>query len=169
MNLDVYCQRMKAGMESKLHFLAYLPYVKHFVDFGCADGTLLSLCHNFIPKGIDFIGIDNSAEMLTKAKRNCQTARFTSDWIKPDSDNGWALNLSSVIHEVYSYCDEEEIEKFWDYVFNSGFEYIFIRDMLYDSNFAPYPGCNIKTTIHNLRQPPIILSRRVEGLRMVPH
>ena len=44
------------------------------------------------------------------------------------------LNLSSVIHEIYSYCNEYEIYEFWNNVFLSEFKYISIRDLCVSKN-----------------------------------
>jgi hypothetical protein len=41
-----------------------------------------------------------------------------------------ALVLSSVIHEVFHYGSKVDIDTFWNQVFDSGFEYIVIRDMV---------------------------------------
>ena len=43
-----------------------------------------------------------------------------------------ALNLSSLIHEVYSYGTAESIAQFWQFVTGSGFGYLVIRDMCMD-------------------------------------
>lgn len=37
--------------------------------------------------------------------------------------------LSSVIHEVYSYGDNQSVNEFWRQVFNENFRYIAIRDL----------------------------------------
>ena len=42
-DLDIYNQRMAAGMADKLFFLDKVPDVNTIVDFGCADGELLRL------------------------------------------------------------------------------------------------------------------------------
>ena len=39
------------------------------------------------------------------------------------------LILSSVIHEVYSYGDNQSVNEFWRQVFNENFRYIAIRDL----------------------------------------
>ena len=39
------------------------------------------------------------------------------------------LNLSSVLHEVYSYSTSGGVDLFWDMVFNNNFAYIAIRDL----------------------------------------
>jgi hypothetical protein len=46
------------------------------------------------------------------------------------------LYLSSIIHEVYSYQTIEEVEKFWKFVFEYGFKYIVIRDMIFEGYIA---------------------------------
>ena len=43
-----------------------------------------------------------------------------------------SLNLSSLIHEVYSYGTPESIRDFWSFVNESGFGSITIRDMCLD-------------------------------------
>lgn len=46
-------------------------------------------------------------------------------------NNSPLLNLSSVIHEVYSYSHSSVIKKFWEkQVFGGSFKYITIRDMI---------------------------------------
>lgn len=69
--------------------------------------------------------------MVQAAKENVPDAVFCSDWnrINIPFDRS-LLNISSVIHEVYSYCNPDEIALFWSRVFDSGFQYISIRDMM---------------------------------------
>ena len=45
-------------------------------------------------------------------------------------DTTTALVLSSVVHEVLHYSSPEVVADFWKRVFNSGFRYICIRDMI---------------------------------------
>ena len=55
--------------ERLLHHLSPLKN-KLYVDLGCGTGNYTIALHN---KGIDFIGIDPSVEMLEKAKNKCDT------------------------------------------------------------------------------------------------
>jgi len=142
-NLNLYNSEMAKGMEDKLFFLNKLPksdtgYL--FVDFGCADGAMInaltSICND---ENNWYIGYDISETMIDLAKTNYHgpskaEVHFYSDWrsIYPGircMSQKKVLILSSVIHEVYSYGTEESIIKFWNYVTNSTFDYIVIRDM----------------------------------------
>lgn len=142
-NLNLYNSEMTKGMEDKLFFLNKLPKSETgycFVDFGCADGSMInaltSICND---ENNWFIGYDISETMIDLAKSNYHgpskaEVRFYSDWnqiypsimVMPQKK---VLILSSVIHEVYSYGTEESIKEFWNQVTNSTFDYIVIRDM----------------------------------------
>lgn len=78
-----------------------------------------------------YIGYDISDAMLSAACENVPSAEFYSDWneIKVDFADS-LLNISSTLHEVYSYGTKTEIDEFWKRVFGSGFKYITIRDMM---------------------------------------
>ena len=77
-----------------------------------------------------YIGYDISDEMLCVARENVPSAEFYSDWNEIHVEyRETLLNISSTLHEVYSYSSHEEIEEFWSRVFCSGFKYITIHDM----------------------------------------
>lgn len=144
-----YNNAMSKNIDDKLFFIDFLPKSSMLiVDFGCADGTLISrmyeLCNNRqCGTLIKYIGFDISEEMvnLAKSKFNHCTDRvlFTNDWKEVETEllsyTGYkVLVLSSVIHEVYSYGTEESIREFWDRVVYSGFHYICVRDMMYSED-----------------------------------
>ena len=144
-NLKAYNENMSKGMEDKLFFLEHLPkengYI--FVDFGCADGALINMLHHLCSSGNQYIGFDISETMIDLAKSKMtyspKNVLFTSDWRDVQyellgSSLKKVLILSSVVHEVYSYGTEKDIEIFWDRVLNSGFDYICIRDMMVPSD-----------------------------------
>ena len=154
-SIEAYNNSMRKSMKDKLFFLDFIPEEKCiFVDFGCADGSLLTAIYEMDIEG-DFhnkyIGYDISSEMidLAKTKFNYCTDKvlFTSNWKDVESKlKTWKgtkiLILSSVIHEVYSYAkDRQEISDFWDKVINTNFDYICVRDMMYsqdmDRNTSP--------------------------------
>lgn len=159
-NIKVYNERMSKGMEDKLFFLDKIPAFSVVVDFGCANGDLIKTMNEigYNQEGMKYIGYDYSQEMLDLAEHNLSTLpnhkdiTLTKCWvdIQNTMDNYvWKdctkiLILSSVIHEVYSYSSTEEVKDFWDEVFNTGFDYIIIRDMLpYDSIWDE--GLNVPT------------------------
>ena len=74
-NLTFYNEQMRKSMEDKLFFLKQLPaednYV--FVDFGCADGTMLNILSDMLesnPLKYSYIGYDISDTMINLAKAN---------------------------------------------------------------------------------------------------
>lgn len=129
-----YIENMGLSSEDKLFFINMInPDV--IVDFGCADGTILSKIREVKPN-VRLIGYDIDKEMISKAK-----SKFKDDTVITDK---WSevvniiskyktptLVLSSVIHEVYSYSTTKVVKKFWDnQVFGGNFKYICIRDMI---------------------------------------
>ncbi len=125
-DLNIYNKRMSAGMADKLFFVDLVNDIGTIVDFGCANGELLRL----VPERWNKIGIDNNAEMIAAAKENCPTAEYVTSFDEVKLNGITMLNLSSVIHEVYSYLTPAEVKDFWNHVFNSGYDYIAIRDMM---------------------------------------
>jgi SAM-dependent methyltransferase len=136
-----YRKEMAKSMVDKLFFIDQID-VNLIVDFGCADGTMLSFIQELRPD-IQLIGYDISQEMIDIANNNKiwngkNKPIFTSDWteikniIQNYKSEGFncSLTLSSVIHEVYSYGDEKSVAQFWSDIFNTDFDYIVIRDML---------------------------------------
>lgn len=129
-NMESYCLKMKQSIYDKAFFIdkLYDP-VDFIIDYGCADASLLKFI-NLIYPDCKFIGYDNNYEMLKKAQENFPKADYFSNWQDVFfAPNHSLLNLSSVIHEIYSYLPKNEVEEFWSRVFNSGFKYIAIREM----------------------------------------
>ena len=131
---NVYNKRMDKSFQDKLFFLDKIKdNVEAIVDFGCADGALIR--HLSELTNIKLVGYDSDYNMIdiAKSKTNKDNCLFKEDFgeiieeeiISQES----LLNISSVIHEVYSYLDSKDIEIFWDMVFDSNFKYISIRDL----------------------------------------
>ena len=133
-NLQSYIEGMNYSMRDKLFFTEMLNF-DVIVDFGCADGTFLEELSKINP-GVKLIGYDLDDTMLSKAKsRLGKKGLFTNDWNEAirftSGSKNPLLNLSSVIHEVYSYSTSNVISKFWkEQVFGGDFRYITIRDMI---------------------------------------
>lgn len=151
-NLTFYNEQMRKSMEDKLFFLKLLPaednYV--FVDFGCADGTMLNILSDMLEHNrnkYSYIGYDISDTMINLAKANFHgdadtDIHYFTDWEDVEKQlktyithttyyeqKKYVLILSSVIHEVYSYSDMKQILEFWYHVTNTNFDYIVVRDM----------------------------------------
>ena len=131
-DLDIYLTRMQRSILDKMFFIdkVFEPF-KYILDFGCANGELIKAMKPMFPD-YEYVGYDISREMTEAARKNVSDARFCDDWDSIDIPFEESLiNISSTIHEVYSYCGEKDIDIFWDRVFGSGFRYVTIRDMMF--------------------------------------
>lgn len=131
-DLNIYLTRMQRSILDKMFFMdkVFEPF-KYVLDFGCANGELIKAMKPMFPD-YEYAGYDISREMIEAARQNVPDSKFYDDWDRidiPFEDS--LINISSTIHEVYSYCDEKDIDIFWDRVFGSGFKYVTIRDMSY--------------------------------------
>jgi hypothetical protein len=128
-----YNGRMELSIIDKLFFIDKInPDI--FVDFGCGDGSLLNHIQS-LKGNICGIGYDSNVKMITEIRKNSTAAiRITNDWKFVEQQiPHWAkaaLILSSVIHEICHYFSKAEIDDFWKKVFDTGFEYVVIRDMV---------------------------------------
>ncbi len=133
-NLQSYIDGMNYSMNDKLFFIDMLNF-DVIVDFGCADGTFLKKINSINPN-IKLIGYDLDNSMLSKAKSKLgKNSILTNNWDEViRATTGFKsplLNLSSVIHEVYSYSPMSDINRFWkEQVFGDDFKFITIRDMI---------------------------------------
>lgn len=124
-----YTNNMAKSLVDKLFFL---PIVSNrtILDYGCANGTLLKAVEkHFDTSGMQLLGYDIDPLMIAEAS-NDSISIFSTDYdylIKNLNLKDSAIILSSIIHEIYSYCDKYEIEEFWKRVFQ--FQTIVIRDM----------------------------------------
>ena len=143
-NLEKYNNGMRKSLIDKIFFVDKVPSEFSLLDFGCADGTLIEFLSNIFPQN-RYVGYDFDPKMIELANERNITSEvsFTSDFqhaLSSMMQNGdepktaKILNLSSIIHEVYSYSSYEEVEDFWNNkVFSprdSKFDYIVIRDMI---------------------------------------
>lgn len=144
-NYSVYNERMNASINDKLFFLRHLNNdITTVVDYGCADGALgLALAKE---SNLNYYGFDIDKKMLDIANANGISANnlfYDFDALLQRVDvSKTILILSSVIHEVYSYCGKYEIEQFWNRVLNSGFKMVSIRDMGLENNKIAYGKIN---------------------------
>ena len=135
-----YTTEMRKSLIDKIFFMDKLDEsVKTIFDYGCADGVLIDFLSNIFPE-MHFIGYDIDDTMIAAAKEHCGNkpniyfgTNFATDENAHFDKNEASLNLSSLIHEVYSYGTTESIQDFWKFV-NSGFKYITIRDMCLDNS-----------------------------------
>lgn len=145
-DLSSYNENMAKGIEDKLFFLTHLDKNEEyiFVDFGCADGTLITTMFElFYKEGCynnEYIGYDISETMIDFAKTKfsypTDKVNFTNSWdevevgLVNNIGKKKVLILSSVIHEVYSYGTSDDVKSFWEKVTGCDFDYVCVRDMI---------------------------------------
>lgn len=155
-NYDQYITGMNTTMSDKLFFSDVINY-DVIVDFGCADGTFLENLQRMNPN-LKLIGYDLDSTMLDIASKKLgRNAILTDNWDEVlNAVNGYKnplLNLSSVIHEVYSYSTGKVIKYFWEkQVFGGNFKYITIRDMIPSVNLDKNEINNFKQDVKKVRQ-----------------
>lgn len=139
-----YTTEMRKSLIDKIFFMDKLDeQVDAVLDYGCADGALADFLASIFPE-IQMVGYDMAEEMIEAAKAHCSApnaafysrledalAYLRQRGITPDRT---CVNLSSLIHEVYSYGTPESIEAFWRDINGCGFRYITIRDMCCDQS-----------------------------------
>lgn len=148
-NVDNYVEGMQKSLDDKLFFVDKLDF-DVIVDFGCANGAFLSKVKKMKPN-VKIIGYDLDETMLSRARAELTSEDIlTSNWDEVIREiQGYSsplLNLSSVIHEVYSYSHPSVVKSFWkNQVFGGDFKWITIRDMI--------PSCKIdKDEIFSFRK-----------------
>jgi hypothetical protein len=126
---NAYTTRMDLSMVDKLFFVDKIQ-PDLVVDFGCASGALLKNLKTLCPD-VRLLGYDTDPQMVTHSSPEIDVTRTwanveyaVAEFKRP------ALILSSVIHEVVHYGSKADIDAFWKKVFESGFHYIVIRDMV---------------------------------------
>lgn len=133
-----YVLDMRKSLEDKLFFIGKVGFPELFVDFGCADGSVIKKMAFYYPNCI-YVAYDNNPAMIAEAKerlKDVKTAVFMSNmdelekFVQESTVNNKVLLLSSVLHEVYNYLNKDEVERFWKFVLTSKFNYVVVRDML---------------------------------------
>ena len=140
-----YNGRMELSMIDKL-FFADKVQPDLVVDFGCADGSLLRHLKELKPE-LDVIGFDTDPNTGSNFVNIAHNWGLIEELIKKAKDP--SLILSSVIHEVCHYASRADIDDFWNKVFDTGFHYIVIRDMV-PSRSVDRPACinDVKKAYH---------------------
>lgn len=131
-NMDTYLSGMTKGVQDKLFFMNLIQ-PDLIVDFGAADGFVLNEIKKRRPF-VSVLGYDISPDMITQAHERHPNIPMTSHWSEVEAaikkHRKPCLLLSSVIHEVYSYSNEEGVARFWREILSAGFEFIVVRDTI---------------------------------------
>lgn len=137
-NTEQYNNSMSKSVLDKMFFLDKIPDDVVIVDWGCADGSLLKEVMRFFPDN-KYVGYDIDEKMAEKARENTNAKiffnftrmfKFLNENYKKEKI---VINLSSVVHEVYSYRNVEEIDDFWATVFALA-DIVVIRDMIFEQS-----------------------------------
>lgn len=88
------CQKMVLALTAELHQPGTSVY-----DLGCSTGTLLKRLAATLPKKnrAHWVGVDNSAPMLKKARRKLKEAASPCDLIEADLEEDFAMANASVV------------------------------------------------------------------------
>lgn len=137
-NPEDYRLELRKSFEEKSFFLSMTKESKAFVDFGCCDGFMLRSIGERLPESVR-IGYDISEKVLRLARASGGNERYESNWesvLKLFVPEEATLILSSVMHEALSYSNGAGKAEFWKRVFETGFEWIAIRDTMASEDFA---------------------------------
>jgi hypothetical protein len=137
-DLDRYNGRMQKSLIDKIFFMDKVD-AEQFIDFGCADGSLILMLKKLFPEHL-YTGYDTNKKMIELANKDSKEVStplptFTSDWKKVkrlvemgDWRDSTCIILMSIIHEIYSY-GPEKVQEFWKQIWDLAPKYIAIRDM----------------------------------------
>ena len=79
-NWSGYLTEMRKSMFDKLFFVdKFYEPIKTIIDYGCADGSLIQMCRELFPQ-YNYVGYDNSGDMIARAKKQDATGFYTTDW-----------------------------------------------------------------------------------------
>jgi ribosomal protein L11 methylase PrmA len=129
-NMVVYNAGMRKSMLDKIWWLDKInDDVDIVLDYGCADGALLSMVHE-MNDGIALVGYDFNAEMIKLAQNNLPEGHFFNNYANANTftlADRAILVASSVFHEIENYSHDVTTE--YERIFNNEYKYIAIRDM----------------------------------------
>ena len=149
-NMDVYNAGMRKSMLDKIWWIDKIDdSITSIVDYGCADGALLSMVHEINPNLMLF-GYDFNDDMIALAKNNVPYGYFSNDYyqtITLSMLESSVLNASSVFHEIENYS--ENIKEEYKRIFNTGYKYVAIRDMFVSEKSF---GASDQLTVAKVRQ-----------------
>lgn len=150
-NMDVYNAGMRKSMLDKIWWLDKIDDdITTVVDYGCADGALLSMVSEMNPN-LNLYGYDFNDNMIDLACNNVPDGVFDSNYgvifsITPEKYNA-ILIASSVFHEIENYSNDVISE--YERIFNNDYKYIAVRDMFVSEKSY---GISDQLTVAKVRQ-----------------
>ena len=139
-DINTYLRSMSTTLFDKVWWIDKIPDdINTIVDFGCAKADLAVLINRIMPNKFHYVGIEESRIMAHLARDNLDSyASDTCSWqvlpslsaaSKSNNFRNSVLVLNSVLHEVFTYKSESEIQSLMSQIRNLGFRCIAIRDM----------------------------------------
>lgn len=129
-NIEVYNAGMRKSMMDKIWWIDKIDDgINTVMDYGCADGALLSMTHDMSPD-LQLCGYDFNEDMIGLATQNVPFGNFSDDFYEVSNGiirENAVLVASSVFHEIENYSKDVTAE--YDRIFYYGYKYIAIRDM----------------------------------------
>ena len=129
-----YNSDMKKSRWDKAFFADKIPGVCLIVDFGCADGSLMSFVEDEFYPRFHTVGYDNDPTMVEKANKNGIKAfgdlNAVVNYISEYRPEEIAVNFSSVLHEVFHYG--APLSPITAFIRKINPAYIIVRDMMYE-------------------------------------
>ena len=119
-NMEVYNAGMRKSMLDKIWWIDKIDdSVDSVMDYGCADGALLSMIHD-MNNDLALFGYDFNSDMIDLASDNVETGCFATDFDVLNKliseKNKCVLIASSVFHEIENYS--ENIEEEYNRIFS---------------------------------------------------
>ena len=145
---SLYTESMSKSIWDKGFFMDKIENATAVIDYGCADGAMIRFLGKLFP-WMQFYGYDMDDEMIALARKQSvgnNVSFFSrsqlSDLIESVQRAGHAsvcLNLSSVLHEVYSFPENRGMDCISEIVRQLPVTYITIRDMYYHTDCMTIP------------------------------
>ena len=131
---------MSKSFGDKAWFIKFMaPEIDTIVDFGGGAGEFCEFISGKVGRSMNFVIIDNNPEFKASAEQKgfivfeSLDELISWDGFRPSTT---LLNMSSVIHEIYSYADDfyDDVGYFWSQVEKCAFKQLSIRDMSMNEN-----------------------------------
>lgn len=149
-NIDAYNAGMRKSMLDKIWWLDKIDDdIDIVLDYGCADGALLSMVHEMNSE-LTLCGYDFNQDMINFAAKNVPEGYFTHIYAVMNTfvrESKTVLVASSVFHEIENYSHDVVSE--YERIFNNGYKYVAIRDMFISEKSW---GMSDPLTVANVRQ-----------------
>ncbi len=133
-NPTIYLERMQKGSSEKMFWAEMiLGDINTLIDFGAGDGSLFEWTDKISKQEIRKIAIENNEVFVEMLKdKSFETVRQVEELSELEID--WehtVVIFSSVIHELFSYLQDEEAKRIIQAIQKMRPVYICVRDMIY--------------------------------------